>query len=242
MIEFTEVDKWYGTYHALKNINERVERGEVVVICGPSGSGKSTLIRTVNRLEPIQQGRVWVNDIDVNASDTDINRLRSGIGFVFQQFNLFPHLSVKDNVALAPVEVLGVAWREARANAIALLDKVGLAHKADAFPAQLSGGQQQRVAIARALAMNPPAILFDEPTSALDREMVGEVLHVMKQLAADGMTMLCVTHEMAFAREVADRIWFMAEGEVLERAAPDAFFMSPIHPRATTFIADIRST
>lgn len=240
MIEFRKVNKWYGSYHALNNIDERVERGEVVVICGPSGSGKSTLIRTVNRLEPIQEGQVLVGDIDVNARTTNVNRLRSGIGFVFQQFNLFPHLSVKENVALAPINVRGMARREAGARAIDLLDKVGLRHKADAYPAQLSGGQQQRVAIARALAMDPPAMLFDEPTSALDPEMVGEVLQVMKQLAADGMTMICVTHEMGFAREVADRVWFMADGQVLERATPSVFFSMPTHPRAQKFIADIR--
>jgi len=240
MIEFRKVNKWYGPYHALNNIDERVERGEVVVICGPSGSGKSTLIRTVNRLEPIQEGQVLVGDIDVNARTTNVNRLRGGIGFVFQQFNLFPHLSVKENVALAPINVRGMARREAGARAIDLLDKVGLRHKADAYPAQLSGGQQQRVAIARALAMDPPAMLFDEPTSALDPEMVGEVLQVMKQLAADGMTMICVTHEMGFAREVADRVWFMADGQVLERTTPSVFFSRPTHPRAQKFIADIR--
>jgi polar amino acid transport system ATP-binding protein len=240
MIEFRKVNKWYGPYHALNNINECVERGEVVVICGPSGSGKSTLIRTVNRLEPIQEGQVLVGDIDVNARATNVNRLRSGIGFVFQQFNLFPHLSAKENVALAPINVRGMARREASARAIDLLDKVGLRHKGDAYPAQLSGGQQQRVAIARALAMDPPAMLFDEPTSALDPEMVGEVLQVMKQLAADGMTMICVTHEMGFAREVADRVWFMADGQVLERTTPSVFFSTPTHPRAQKFIADIR--
>ena len=198
------------------------------------------MIRTVNRLEPIQEGQVLVGDIDVNARTTNVNRLRSGIGFVFQQFNLFPHLSVKENVALAPINVRGMARREAGARAIDLLDKVGLRHKADAYPAQLSGGQQQRVAIARALAMDPPAMLFDEPTSALDPEMVGEVLQVMKQLAADGMTMICVTHEMGFAREVADRVWFMADGQVLERTTPSVFFSRPTHPRAQKFIADIR--
>jgi polar amino acid transport system ATP-binding protein len=241
MIEFFEVNKWYGEHHVLKNVNERVSRGEVVVICGPSGSGKSTLIRTVNRLEPIDKGRIVVGDVDVNARATSVNILRSGIGFVFQQFNLFPHLSARDNVALAPISVLGIQKKEAHERAMQLLEKVGLKHKAGAFPGQLSGGQQQRVAIARALAMNPPVMLFDEPTSALDPEMVGEVLQVMKQLANDGMTMMCVTHEMGFARDVADRVWFIADGEVLERASPSEFFASPAHPRAQKFVADIRA-
>ena len=241
MIEFVNVNKWYGEHQCLHNINERVERGEVVVVCGPSGSGKSTLIRTVNRLEPINSGSIRVDNADVNDRSASVNELRSRIGFVFQQFNLFPHLSVKDNIALAPMNV----HRTPRANAIEqtmkLLDKVGLRHKADAYPAQLSGGQQQRVAIARALAMNPPVMLFDEPTSALDPEMVGEVLQVMKQLANDGMTMICVTHEMGFAREVADRVWFIADGEVLERSKPAEFFSAPVHPRAQKFVSDIRS-
>jgi polar amino acid transport system ATP-binding protein len=241
MIEFVNVNKWYGQHHVLNNVNERVERGQVVVICGPSGSGKSTLIRTVNRLEPIERGHIIVGDVDVNDRKMSVNRLRSGIGFVFQQFNLFPHLSVKENVALAPVHVRGVSKAEANERAGQLLEKVGLQHKADAYPAQLSGGQQQRVAIARALAMDPPVMLFDEPTSALDPEMVGEVLQVMKELANDGMTMMCVTHEMGFAREVADKVWFIAEGIVLERASPSDFFKAPNHPRAQKFVADIRS-
>ncbi|SOF00991.1 amino acid ABC transporter ATP-binding protein, PAAT family [Burkholderia sp. OK233] len=241
MIEFVNVNKWYGQHHVLNNVNERVERGQVVVICGPSGSGKSTLIRTVNRLEPIEKGHITVDDVDVNDRKVSVNRLRSGIGFVFQQFNLFPHLSVKENVALAPVNVRGISKAEANERATQLLEKVGLRHKADAYPTHLSGGQQQRVAIARALAMDPPVMLFDEPTSALDPEMVGEVLQVMKELANDGMTMMCVTHEMGFAREVADKVWFIAEGEVLERADPADFFRAPSHPRAQKFVADIRS-
>ncbi|MFM0272333.1 amino acid ABC transporter ATP-binding protein [Paraburkholderia nemoris] len=241
MIEFVNVNKWYGQHHVLNNVNERVERGQVVVICGPSGSGKSTLIRTVNRLEPIEKGHITVDDVDVNDRKVSVNRLRSGIGFVFQQFNLFPHLSVKENVALAPVNVRRVSKAEANERATQLLEKVGLRHKADAYPTHLSGGQQQRVAIARALAMDPPVMLFDEPTSALDPEMVGEVLQVMKELANDGMTMMCVTHEMGFAREVADKVWFIAEGEVLERADPADFFRAPSHPRAQKFVADIRS-
>ena len=240
MISFDQVDKFYGDYKALDGITETVAKGEVVVVCGPSGSGKSTLIRTINRLEPISSGRITVDGQDVHASRVNVNQLRSRIGFVFQSFNLFPHLSVLDNVSIAPKTVLKVSDAEARARAMALLDKVGLQHKADAFPPQLSGGQQQRVAIARALAMQPPVMLFDEPTSALDPEMVGEVLAVMKQLAADGMTMVCVTHEMGFAREVADRIVFMDAGAILERATPDAFFSAPEHPRARKFISDIR--
>ncbi|KWF06446.1 amino acid ABC transporter ATP-binding protein [Burkholderia pseudomultivorans] len=241
MIEFVNVNKWYGRHHVLNNVNERVERGEVVVICGPSGSGKSTLIRTVNRLEPIEKGHIVVDNVDVNDKRISVNRLRSGIGFVFQQFNLFPHLSVKENIALAPVNVRSMSKRDANERALQLLDKVGLGHKAGAYPGQLSGGQQQRVAIARALAMDPPVMLFDEPTSALDPEMVGEVLLVMKELAREGMTMMCVTHEMGFARDVADKVWFIAEGEVLERAKPTDFFRVPNHPRAQKFVADIRS-
>lgn len=241
MIQFIDVCKWYGSHHVLKNVNGRVERGEVVVICGPSGSGKSTLIRTINRLEPINKGQIIVGETDVNGRKTSVDQLRSGIGFVFQQFNLFPHLSAKDNVALAPITVRGLKRTDAYDQALKLLDKVGLKSKADAFPGQLSGGQQQRVAIARALAMNPPVMLFDEPTSALDPEMVGEVLQVMKQLASDGMTMICVTHEMGFARDVANRVWFIADGEVLESTTPGEFFAAPRHPRAQKFVADIRA-
>ncbi|WP_256807659.1 amino acid ABC transporter ATP-binding protein [Bradyrhizobium sp. Bra64] len=241
MIEFINVSKWYGSHRVLNDVNGRVERGEVVVICGPSGSGKSTLIRTINRLEPINKGQIIVGETDVNDRKTSVNRLRSGIGFVFQQFNLFPHLSAKDNVALAPITVRGFKKSEAHDRAMELLDKVGLKSKADAFPGQLSGGQQQRVAIARALAMDPPVMLFDEPTSALDPEMVGEVLQVMKRLASDGMTMICVTHEMGFARDVANRVWFIADGEVLESTTPSEFFATPRHPRAQKFVADIRA-
>lgn len=241
MIEFKNVNKWYGEYQALTDVNEHITTGEVVVVCGPSGSGKSTLIRTVNRLEEIQKGSILVSGQDVHGAKKNLNALRSRIGFVFQQFNLFPHMSVLDNVMIGPVTVLGRDKSEAAKKARELLGKVGLAHKADAMPLQLSGGQQQRVAIARALAMEPPVMLFDEPTSALDPEMVGEVLQVMKDLAADGMTMICVTHEMGFAREVADRIWFMDAGKVLERAAPEQFFTAPAHPRAAKFISDIRA-
>lgn len=239
MIELDKVNKWYGDYHALVDVSGVVRNGEVVVVCGPSGSGKSTMIRTVNRLEPIQGGSIQVAGKNIYAEGTDVNALRAGIGFVFQSFNLFPHLSVRENIMLSPLKVAKMSRQEASDLAENLLEKVGLAHKVDAMPGNLSGGQQQRVAIARALAQNPPVILFDEPTSALDPEMVGEVLHVMKQLAHDGMTMMVVTHEMGFAREVADRIWFMDEGKIVETATPEAFFTSPEHPRAQKFLSDI---
>ncbi len=241
MIMFSRINKWYGEYQALTDITAEVQRGEVVVLCGPSGSGKSTLIRTVNRLEDVQQGQILFDGRDVNGTDANVNRLRSRVGFVFQSFNLFPHLSVLDNIILTPTKVRGLKNSQARARAMELLDRVGLAHKAGAYPAQLSGGQQQRVAIARALAMEPPVMLFDEPTSALDPEMVGEVLGVMKGLAKEGMTMMCVTHEMNFAREVADTIWFMDAGQILEKSSPEVFFQQPSHPRAQRFIADLRS-
>jgi polar amino acid transport system ATP-binding protein len=241
MIEFKNVNKWYGEYRALHDINEQVAAGEVVVVCGPSGSGKSTLIRTVNRLEEIQDGSITVSGEEVHGSRKQLNSLRSRVGFVFQSFNLFPHMSVLENVMVGPTTVLGHSKSEAAQKGRELLARVGLAHKADAMPLQLSGGQQQRVAIARALAMQPPVMLFDEPTSALDPEMVGEVLQVMKDLATEGMTMICVTHEMGFAREVADRIWFMDAGQVLERATPEVFFNNPQHPRAAKFISDIRT-
>jgi polar amino acid transport system ATP-binding protein len=241
MIKIENVNKWYGEYQALVEVNETVAKGEVVVVCGPSGSGKSTLIRTLNRLEPIQNGRIVVGGLDVHARGVNVNALRSGIGFVFQQFNLFPHLTVLQNCTLAPVRIKRMAPQDARDFAMSLLERVGLPHKANAYPGQLSGGQQQRVAIARALAMKPPVMLFDEPTSALDPEMVNEVLLVMKDLASDGMTMVCVTHEMGFAREVADRVIFMDQGSVLERARPERFFQAPEHPRAQRFLSDIRS-
>jgi polar amino acid transport system ATP-binding protein len=243
MITFSNVNKWYGDYRALTDINAEVKKGEVVVVCGPSGSGKSTLIRTVNRLEEIKSGRLLFDGHDIQApmSSSQLNQLRSRIGFVFQSFNLFPHLSVLENIMLSPIKVRGVKRTDAKTRAMQLLERVGLAVKAEAYPAQLSGGQQQRVAIARALAMDPPAMLFDEPTSALDPEMVGEVLAVMRSLAKEGMTMMCVTHEMNFAREVADQVWFMDAGCILETAAPDTFFRSPQHPRAQRFLSDLRS-
>lgn len=241
MIQFDAVNKWYGSYHALVDITEHIGRGEVVVVCGPSGSGKSTLIRTLNRLESIQSGKISIEGEDIYRRGIDVNAFRSGIGFVFQQFNLFPHLTALENCTLGPVKLRGLAKADANEAAMALLDRVGLAHKAHAYPSELSGGQQQRVAIARALAMQPPLMLFDEPTSALDPEMVGEVLLVMRSLAREGMTMICVTHEMGFAREVADRVLFMDEGKILERATPGEFFSRPRHPRAQQFLADIRT-
>ena len=231
MIQIEKVNKWYGSYHALVDVTESVAKGEVVVVCGPSGSGKSTLIRALNRLEPIQSGRIVIDGVDAHGPHVKLNAFRSHIGFVFQQFNLFPHITVLENCTLAPTRLRGLKPSEARDEALTLLDRVGLAAKARAYPGELSGGQQQRVAIARALAMRPPLMLFDEPTSALDPEMVGEVLLVMRDLARDGMTMVCVTHEMGFARDVADRVLFMDEGKVLERAAPGEFFARPENPR-----------
>ncbi|MFZ4624793.1 MAG: amino acid ABC transporter ATP-binding protein [Rhodoferax sp.] len=241
MIKFENVNKWFGAYQALVDLSESVDKGEVVVVCGPSGSGKSTLIRTLNRLEPIHGGRIAVDGQDIHARELDVNAFRSRIGFVFQQFNLFPHLTALENCTLAPIHLRGLSRTAAREQALALLDRVGLAHKADSFATELSGGQQQRVAIARALAMEPPLMLFDEPTSALDPEMVGEVLSVMKGLTRDGMTMVVVTHEMGFARDVADRVLFMDAGRVLERGRPHEFFNAPQHPRAQQFLSDIRS-
>ncbi|SAK63348.1 amino acid ABC transporter ATP-binding protein [Caballeronia glebae] len=241
MIRFSKVNKFYGAHHVLTDVTAEVKKGEVVVVCGPSGSGKSTLIRTINRLEEIQSGTIELNGQDVHSRSVNVNEFRTGVGFVFQSFNLFPHLSVTDNICLAPVKLGRRKREDAKRQAMALLERVGLSHKADAYPQQLSGGQQQRVAIARALAMEPPVMLFDEPTSALDPEMVGEVLNVMKSLAREGMTMVCVTHEMNFAREVSDTIWFMDNGVILERAAPSKFFSAPNHARAKAFLSDIRS-
>ncbi|MDD4648780.1 MAG: amino acid ABC transporter ATP-binding protein [Desulfoplanes sp.] len=239
MIEFRNVHKWYGDFHVLKNINEEVEKGDVLVICGPSGSGKSTMVRCVNRLEEIDKGAIFMEGRDITKKTMNLNHLRSEIGIVFQQFNLYPHISVLKNVTLAPIKVKGVSKAEAEAMGMELLDRVGIRDQAHKYPIELSGGQQQRVAIARALAMKPKVMLFDEPTSALDPEMINEVLNVMKDLAREGMTMLCVTHEMSFAREVADRVIFMDGGEILEQGPPEHFFTNPQHDRAKAFLKEI---
>ncbi len=242
MIRFTEVNKWYNhQLHVLKEVNLEVSAGEVVVICGPSGSGKSTLIRVINRLEPIQQGRVVVDGVDLEDPKTNLTQLRAEVGFVFQQFNLYPHMTALENITLAPCLVRRMPRTEAEELARDLLAKVNIPDKADAYPAQLSGGQQQRVAIARGLAMRPKIMLFDEPTSALDPEMINEVLDVMKGLAREGMTMVCVTHEMGFAREVADRVIFMDEGRLIEDAPPADFFARPKSERTRAFLSKILS-
>jgi glutamate/aspartate transport system ATP-binding protein len=239
MIEFEKVSKWYGSFQVLKNCTTHVEKGQVVVVCGPSGSGKSTLIKTVNGLEPFQEGRIVVNGEAVGDRKTNLNKLRSRIGMVFQHFELFPHMTVTDNLNLGQIKVLGRSREEAQAKSAALLKRVGLQAHASKFPGQLSGGQQQRVAIARGLAMNPIAMLFDEPTSALDPEMINEVLDVMVELAHEGMTMMVVTHEMGFARKVAHRVIFMDQGEIVEDAPKDEFFGSPRSERAQTFLSKI---
>jgi glutamate/aspartate transport system ATP-binding protein len=239
MIDIDNVSKWYGTFQVLRDCTTRVARGDVVVVCGPSGSGKSTLIKTVNGLEPFQRGAIRVDGTSVGDPATRLPALRARIGMVFQNFELFPHLTVRDNLNLAQVKVLNRSRDEATANGLAYLDRVGLLAHQDKFPAQLSGGQQQRVAIARALAMDPVAMLFDEPTSALDPEMVGEVLDVMTDLAGDGMTMMVVTHEMGFARRVADRVLFMDEGRIVEDSPAEAFFEAPASARAREFLARI---
>ncbi|MFH1059962.1 MAG: amino acid ABC transporter ATP-binding protein [Pseudomonadota bacterium] len=241
MIEFQGVNKWFDQLHVLQDIDLKVSAGQVVVVCGPSGSGKSTLIRTVNRLEPIDAGRIVVDGHDLNDPKLGLNQLRAEIGFVFQQFNLYPHLTALKNITLAPIKVRGEHRVEAESRARELLARVGLADKADSHPAQLSGGQQQRVAIARALAMRPRIMLFDEPTSALDPEMIGEVLAVMQDLAKDGMTMMVVSHEMGFAREVSHRVVFMDHGRILEDAPPGEFFANPRHERAQRFLEQVLS-
>ena len=241
MIKFQGVNKWFKQLHVLKDIDLQIKQGEVVVVCGPSGSGKSTLIRTINQLEPIEQGSLVVDGFDLSDKKTDINKLRAEVGFVFQQFNLYPHLSTINNITLAPIKIRNTPKKEAEEQAMILLERVGLANKRDSFPSQLSGGQQQRVAIARALAMKPRIMLFDEPTSALDPEMIGEVLAVMQDLAKSGMTMVCVTHEMGFAREVADRVVFMDHGVILEEAEPEEFFLNPQHDRAKQFLKQLLS-
>jgi glutamate/aspartate transport system ATP-binding protein len=239
MIEFKDVSKWYGSFQVLTHCTTKVDKGEVVVVCGPSGSGKSTLIKCVNGLEPFQQGEIIVNGESVGANSTNLNRLRSKIGMVFQHFELFPHMSVTENLNLAQIKVLGRSREEANAKSASLLKRVGLEAHAHKFPGQLSGGQQQRVAIARGLAMNPIAMLFDEPTSALDPEMINEVLDVMVELAHEGMTMMVVTHEMGFARKVAHRVIFMDKGEIVEDAAKEDFFGKPRSERAQLFLSKI---
>ena len=241
MIELNKVSKWYGSFQVLKNCSTQVDKGEVVVVCGPSGSGKSTLIKAVNALEPFQQGTITVDGVSVGERGVDLPRLRARIGMVFQSFELFPHLSITKNLALAQIKVLKRSEDEAVQRGLKLLDRVGLLAQKDKFPGQLSGGQQQRVAIARALAMDPIAMLFDEPTSALDPEMINEVLDVMVELAQEGMTMMVVTHEMGFARKVANRVIFMDEGEIVEDATKDSFFGSPRSDRAQLFLSKILS-
>ena len=237
MIEVKNLEKSFGKNHVLRGINETINEGEVVCIIGPSGSGKSTFLRCLNLLEEPTSGEVILDGEKINAPDRNIDKIREKLGMVFQNFNLFPHMSVLDNITLAPIKVKGQERSEAEAEARRLLDVVGLLDKAEAYPSSLSGGQKQRVAIARALAMKPEIMLFDEPTSALDPEMVGEVLAVMKQLAEDGMTMVIVTHEMGFAREVADRVLFIDEGVILEQGTPEEIFGNPQNERTQTFLS-----
>ena len=239
MIEIKDVSKWYGTFQVLTDCTTNVDKGEVVVVCGPSGSGKSTLIKTVNGLEPFQKGTITVDGVPVNDPKTNLSKLRSRIGMVFQNFELFPHMSVQKNLTLAQVKVLGRPEEQAREKGLKLLDRVGLLAHKDKFPGQLSGGQQQRVAIARALSMDPIAMLFDEPTSALDPEMINEVLDVMVELAKEGMTMMVVTHEMGFARKVANRVIFMDRGQIVEDLPKDEFFGKPRSERAQVFLSKI---
>ncbi len=239
MIEMQNIEKYYGAFHALKNVNLSVSRGEKIVLCGPSGSGKSTLIRCINHLEVIRSGEIVVAGHRLNDSQQAVDAVRREVGMVFQQFNLFPHKTVLENCILAPMRVRGLSRSEAEATARKYLERVRIGDQAEKYPAQLSGGQQQRVAIARALCMEPKAMLFDEPTSALDPEMVKEVLDTMVSLARDGMTMICVTHEMGFARQVADRVIFMADGQIIEENDPAAFFEAPKHERTRTFLGEI---
>ena len=239
MIEIKNVSKWYGAFQVLTNRTTSVAKGEVVVVCGPSGSGKSTLIKCVNALEPFEKGEIIVDGISVNDPKTDLPRLRARVGMVFQNFELFPHLSIMENLTLAQMRVMGRGREEATEKGLKLLDRVGLKAQAPKFPGQLSGGQQQRVAIARALAMDPMCMLFDEPTSALDPEMINEVLDVMVALAQEGMTMMCVTHEMGFARKVANRVIFMDRGEIVEDATKEDFFGKPRSERAQLFLSKI---
>ena len=239
MIDVKNLHKSFGNHEVLKGVNEHIEKGEKVVVIGPSGSGKSTFLRCLNLLEEPTGGEIIFEGQNITAKDTDINLVRRRMGMVFQQFNLFPHLTVRENIKLAPVKLKVMTDEEADKRALELLVRVGLPDKADSYPAQLSGGQQQRIAIARALAMNPDVMLFDEPTSALDPEMVGEVLEIMKELADDGMTMVVVTHEMGFAREVATRVLFMDGGNIVEQNEPKEFFANPQHPRLKDFLSKV---
>ena len=239
MIDVKNLHKSFGNHEVLKGVNEHIEKGEKVVVIGPSGSGKSTFLRCLNLLEEPTGGEIIFEGQNITAKDTDINLVRRRMGMVFQQFNLFPHLTVRENIKLAPVKLKVMTDEEADKRALELLARVGLPDKADSYPAQLSGGQQQRIAIARALAMNPDVMLFDEPTSALDPEMVGEVLGIMKELADDGMTMVVVTHEMGFAREVATRVLFMDGGNIVEQNEPKEFFANPQHPRLNDFLSKV---
>ncbi|ALE53286.1 ABC transporter ATP-binding protein [Candidatus Thioglobus autotrophicus] len=239
MIEIKGLNKWYGDFHALKEVDLNVKEGEIIVICGPSGSGKSTLIRCVNFLEKFQEGSIIVDGTELTDDVKKIRQVRSEVAMVFQHFNLFPHLSIIDNLTLAPIWVRNETKQEAREKALKLLDRVGIKDQAEKYPNQLSGGQQQRVAIARALCTTPKIMLFDEPTSALDPEMISEVLDVMVELAKEGITMLCVTHEMGFAKKVADRVIFMDEGQVVEQNTPDKFFESPESERLQLFLDQI---
>ena len=239
LLEISHLCKWYDNFSALHDINLSVAAGEKVVICGPSGSGKSTLIRCINQLEAHQHGRIVIDGVEVTPGMKNIELIRRDVGMVFQSFNLFPHMTILDNLTLGPMRNLGLSRKEATERAVGYLDRVHIAEQADKYPAQLSGGQQQRVAIARALCMQPKIMLFDEPTSALDPEMIAGVLDVMAELADEGMTMICVTHEMGFARKVADRVVFMDEGEIVEIATPEAFFIAPQTPRAQLFLSQL---
>ena len=237
MIRFENVHKWFKDLHVINGVNLNIAKGEVVVVCGPSGSGKSTLIRTVNQLETIQDGNIYVDGVGVNDHKTDLNKLRAEVGFVFQSFNLYPHLTAIENIMLSPMKVKKMGAAEAKTLGMSLLKKVGLEHKAESFPGQLSGGQQQRVSIARALAMEPEVLLFDEPTSALDPELVGEVLKIMQKLAEEGKTMIVVTHEMGFARHVSNHVIFLHQGKIEEEGHPDELFGNPKSERLKQFLS-----
>jgi len=242
MIEFNNVSKWFGALRVLTSISATVPKGSTVVLCGPSGSGKSTLARTVNRLEPIQEGTITIDGADIHGAGVDVNTLRTGIGFVFQQFNLFPHLTVLENVMLPLQRIRGQSRRQAEPAAMDMLKRVGLAERAKSLPADISGGQSQRVAIARSLVLTPGVLVLDEPTSALDPEMVGEVLKLLRKLSEEGMTMMCVTHEMGFAREVSDRIWFLKKGELKFNGEPAAFFSNDAPDEVRSFLAAVNRT